>query len=167
MRSRVAPCLLATVLLAVPAGLGQSAVHAQYQQRYPYVLVDVGTFGGPSSYLDEQGNTLNDSGAFVGNVDSAVHDPNPTQCWNSDCLVSPGFKWQNGNRIELGPLPGGASSAPFSVNQFGMAAGVSQNGLVDPLTGATSRSAPLPGRTAARSATSNAGRKPELHPDAQ
>ncbi len=135
MRSRVVTCLLATTLLAIPASLGRPAAQAQYQPRYPYILVDVGTFGGPSSYLDEPGNTLNDSGAFIGSADSTIHDPNPTQCWNLDCLVSSGFKWQDGSRIALGPLPGGASSAPFSANQFGMAAGVSQNGLVDPLTG--------------------------------
>jgi probable HAF family extracellular repeat protein len=135
MRSRVVTCLIATTLLTAPAILGQPAVQAQDQQHYPYVLVDVGTFGGPSSYLDEPGNTLNESGAFIGSADSTIPDPNPTQCGNPDCLVSPGFKWQNGNRLELGPLPGGASSAPFSVNQSGMAAGVSQNGLIDPLTG--------------------------------
>ena len=51
-------------------------------------------------------------------------------------IVQHAFKWQNGVLSDLGTLPGGSSSFALWINNGGQTVGVSQNGLIDPLTGA-------------------------------
>src|SRR5579862_6506979 len=75
MRSRVVTCLGATGLIATLAGVGQPAVQAQQQARYPYVLVDLGTVGGPQSNVLFFAQTLNNQGMVGGAADTASLDP--------------------------------------------------------------------------------------------
>ena len=44
-------------------------------------------------------------------------------------------EWHNGTLTDLGALPGVNSSFPFWINDLGDEVGISENGLIDPLTG--------------------------------
>lgn len=100
-----------------------------------YKLIDVGTFGGPNSSFvlpSPGGRLLNNSGAAAGGADTST--PDPSSCWNFDCYLSYGFKWQDGVADKLSALPGFNSSFTFWISDTGLVAGLSENGI-DPLTG--------------------------------
>ena len=101
-----------------------------------YKLIDLGTFGGPSSQFYQYGKNVNNRGAVVGGADTANPDPFAPNCAVPSCFVQHAFKWQNGVLSDLGTLPGGSSSYVLWINNGGQTVGVSQNGLIDPLTGA-------------------------------
>jgi probable HAF family extracellular repeat protein len=125
------------VVLALPFELAA-------RQHHHYKLIDMGTFGGPQSYVDRtwtgSGPTqsLNHSGIFTGWADTAMLDPFPDFCFDPPetgppCFAGQAFERRNGLRIPLGVLPGGASSASIWVSANGLIAGASQNGKIDPL----------------------------------
>jgi probable HAF family extracellular repeat protein len=130
----LAALLTLFALLAVPVRLT-----ARQQKSYPrYKIVDLGTFGGPQSYLTFYAQVLNSQGVVAGYSDTTSPDPNFPNfgaCFNPDCLFSHGFQWQNGTLTDLGPLPHGAAAQTEWVSDSGLIAGVSQNGLTDPITG--------------------------------
>jgi probable HAF family extracellular repeat protein len=135
MASKIALRLATLSVLALPAIPGQAHAYQQKSVAYPYVLIDLGTFGGPNAYWDLPGQTTNARGAVIGDADTTTSDPHSPSCLNPDCFVSQGFQWQHGILTTLGSLPGGDTNAPFSINSSGLIAGFSQNGVVDPLTG--------------------------------
>ena len=90
--------LLAT--LVIPSGVAaqNTAKRHHPHQYHHYQLIDVGTFGGPnSSYLlpPPGSRLLNNSGTAVGGADTSTPEPY-CPCFNFDCYLSYGFKWQNG-----------------------------------------------------------------------
>src|SRR5437870_10108377 len=111
------------------------------QQHTLYKLIDIGTFGGPASYLGDPGVGpgvlhLNNRGVLIGHADTAFSDPNaPDNCDNPDCFLSHGFRWEDGVLTDLGTLPGGNRSQAISINARGWIAGGSTTGEFDPLTG--------------------------------
>src|SRR5437016_2223112 len=109
---------------------------AQAGQHPRYKLVDLGTFGGPSSSFTQLAKIINSQGAVVGGADKANPDPFAPNCIAPSCFVQHAFKWQNGVLSDLGTLPGGSSSFALWINDGGQTVGHSQNGLIDPLTGA-------------------------------
>src|SRR3989442_3186394 len=120
--------------LALPIQLG--AQHTRYK------LIDIGTFGGPVSYIagNETGHRqLNNRGIVAGTADISTPDPNagnPDLCLNPDCFfLSHAFLWQNGVLTDLGTLPGGNDSSANVINARGWIAGGSTTGEIDPLTG--------------------------------
>jgi probable HAF family extracellular repeat protein len=115
--------------------------HAGQHPRYK--LVDLGTFGGPSSSFTQLAKIINSQGAVVGGADTAIPDPFAPNCFTPSCFVQHAFKWQNGVLSDLGTLPGGTSSFALWINKGGQTVGVSQNGLIDPLTGASAQIAVL------------------------
>jgi probable HAF family extracellular repeat protein len=127
--------------LAHTDGTGASAVqsiaHEQRQnnEQHRYRLIDLGTFGGPQSYLNFDAQVLNNQGVVAGWADTPTPDPFPSACFNPDCFVSHAFQWQNGLLTDLGALAAGWSSAAFWISDTGQIAGVSQNGAIDPLIG--------------------------------
>jgi len=128
--------LLAT--LVIPSGVAaqNTAKRHHPHQYHHYQLNDVGTFGGPnSSYpLPPPGSRLlNNSGTAVGGADTSTPEPSGP-CFNFDCYLSYGFKWQDGVTHNLGALAGVNSSLALWVSDSGLAVGISENG-VDPLTG--------------------------------
>jgi len=131
--------MLALFLVAAPAmRIGMAAQDNPSPDHKPrhlqYKLIDMGTFGGPNSLFSNPGsNVINDRGVASGFADTAIPDPYDPNC-AFDCWVNHGFIWKNGKRIELGSLPGGASNFPVWINNGGLTAGASQNGLIDPLT---------------------------------
>jgi probable HAF family extracellular repeat protein len=124
--------ILASTLLSIGVILGLTAIlplnlvfggpatvpHTRYR------LIDLGTLGGPNSYFNGAPPAMiNNSAVAAGAADtsSACSLPDPF----SDGFVYPGFKWQNGELINLGLLPGGCWSLPNAINEHGM---------IDPLT---------------------------------
>jgi probable HAF family extracellular repeat protein len=47
------------------------------------------------------------------------------------------FQWKGGHLTDLGALPGGLLSQPVWISDNGLIAGISENGVTDPLTGTT------------------------------
>jgi len=127
------------VILAVPILLaGQSEPKTPERQSHHrhYKLQDLGTFGGPQSYVNipiSYAQVLNNRGTVAGWADTATPDPNPDFCFDADCLVAHAFRWRNGVKKDLGVLPGGASSQANWISANGLIAGISQNGEIDPL----------------------------------
>lgn len=105
-----------------------------------YALVDLGTFGGPQSYLNYvrvnlPAKVLTSQGVVAGWADTPTPDPFPSLCFNPDCFVSHAFVWKNGDLTDLGVLAPGWSSAALWISDTGLVAGISQNGVIDSLTG--------------------------------
>ena len=109
----------------------------QAHEHIRYVLVDLGTFGGPNSYTNGPLDpTLNNSGTFAGEADTAIPDPHAPNCQNPDCFVQHAQEWRHGVVIDMGTLPGvNLSSGASWVSDNGTIVGTSQNGLIDPLLG--------------------------------
>lgn len=127
--------LLTVLALVAPlAVLGQTAGLSGANSRY--VLEDLGTAGGPNSYLHDTPKPVNNEGTVVGISDTSIPDPFDPACFY-DCFLVHAFQWQRGDLSDLGALASGASSAPNSINASGVAAGLSE-------TGATDATAPFP-----------------------
>ncbi len=127
---------LKLALIVVIVGALALPSMAQAGQHPRYKLVDLGTLGGPSSGVTGAGDkSVNNNATVVGAADTANPDPFDPNCFTASCFVQHAFKWQNGVLTDLGALPGGASSVAIYINERGEIAGLSQNGLVDPLTG--------------------------------
>ncbi len=127
------------------------------RMHHHYKLIDLGTFGGPQSYIngfEYHGavQTLNNAGTLTGWADTSMVDPfcmsgnafgnfcfnfdQPPECFGAiGCPghVSHAFEWRDGVRTDLGALPGGLSSATAWISANGLIAGTSQNGETDPL----------------------------------
>ncbi len=130
--------VIALAVLAIPAGLAQNSHY--HSARHPhYKLIDIGTFGGPQSYVfDGYGffapKVINNHGLLAGAADTSEPDPFPNACWNPDCLVAHAFRMGEGGELsDLGALPGGGTSEPLGTSAGGLIAGISENGQLDPL----------------------------------
>jgi probable HAF family extracellular repeat protein len=145
-------CAIASLMIPMRTN-GQS----DKGKHHHYKLIDIGTFGGPQSYIngfEYHGavQTLNNAGTLTGWADTSMLDPNcllgnafGNFCFNFDqppsCFgaigcpghVSHAFQWQDGVRTDLGTLPGGLNSATVWVSANGLIAGTSQDGETDPL----------------------------------
>jgi probable HAF family extracellular repeat protein len=108
------------------------------KEHHHYKLVDMGTLGGPSSLSQEPATLdVNSRGVAIAQADTSIPDPYSPNCLQpSTCLVNHAITWHNGVQTDLGALPGGNnSSVPFWINDQGTVVGVSENGVIDPLTG--------------------------------
>ena len=122
-----------SVALASPIRLAGQVPNEEKKEHHHYKLIDMGTFGGPNSFFSTPvSRVINNRGTATGVADTSVPDPN---CF-FDCLVNHAFVWKNGLITDLGTLPGGLSSFAYWVNDRGLIVGQSQNGSIDPLTGA-------------------------------
>ena len=141
-------CIIAVTVLAavVAVALSTQAVAQDrsaaegHKKHRRYRLVDLGTFGGPTSYESVSGfgnRVLNNAGVASGWADTSIPDPYAPNCFGNDgeCLLARAFRWQDGVRTDLGALPGVNSSAASAINARGWIVGLSQNGETDPLTG--------------------------------
>jgi probable HAF family extracellular repeat protein len=86
-------------------------------------------------YFPGQEVSINSQGTVVVLGDTPIPDPYSPNCFTSDCLVNHPGIWQDGVLTDLGVLPGVNSGAPNWINDRGVVVGVSENGLIDPLTG--------------------------------
>jgi probable HAF family extracellular repeat protein len=126
--------------LALPVcALAQTAAQSQTVAYHHYKLIDLGTLGGPNgSYSGPGLPILNNRETFATFANTETPNPN-ANCFvpfnNPDCFVEHAAVWHNGSLIDLGVLPGGANSQTTSLSPSGLIAGLSENGLIDPLTG--------------------------------
>jgi len=138
MRSGNLMCSTLAALLAVAIVTPLAAQQqADKHHKYKYKVIDLGTFGGPQSYVnipdDSYARVLNNHGRVTGWADTSTPDPYPGFCFDEDCFVAHAFQWRNGVRTDLGTLPGGASSQSNWISESGLIAGLSENGAIDPL----------------------------------
>jgi probable HAF family extracellular repeat protein len=147
MKSRFLMCFAAITLfvaLAIPVSL---AAQEHPTRHHQYTVVDIGTFGGPASYINNQfslgaPNQINSRGTTVGASATSIPSPgdsNTSICEGLDGIlpfVFHAFKWQDGAVTDLGTLPGTDNcSVATSINANGEIAGYGENGLIDPLIG--------------------------------
>ena len=133
--------LVGVMVSAVPLVAQKNNNH----QHHHYQLIDLGTFGGPASFVNPSFNvfsSLSSNGITVGSSATAT----PTNPY-SDFFVCGGldgvvpnvfhaFAWQDGSVVDLGSLAGsGYCSIAGAVNALGEIAGTSENGVIDPLFG--------------------------------
>jgi probable HAF family extracellular repeat protein len=141
MKSRsflFAAAIALVVAVTIPPSLiSQQTTRQKHRgEHHHYKLIEIGTFGGPSSYNESfpPENIINSRGAAAAYADTSVSDPYAPNCFNPDCFVSHASMWERGSLIDLGSLPGGYSSFASSINARGEIVGASQNGQIDPLT---------------------------------
>lgn len=140
MKSNTSMYLAAITLsaaLAIPVGLGAQvpAKHLRYK------LVELGTFGGPTSYINpvrNGGPSINRRGMVVGSSMTSI--PIPTNQNGFSCPSPPNevfhaMQWGDGvtDLDSLGDT--GNCSNALGINDDGVVVGVSENGKLDPLTG--------------------------------
>jgi probable HAF family extracellular repeat protein len=147
MKSRRLTCILAVTLLAVamPVSLAaqDKAKHHHHHNYHQYQLIDLGTLGGPNSFLSgPEQQILNNRGTLAAYANTAAANPNPN-CYipfnanggGGDCFVEHPAVWRHGTLTDLGVLPGGTNGQTDSLAANGLISGWSENGLLDPLTG--------------------------------
>jgi probable HAF family extracellular repeat protein len=136
MKSRFSTCIAAFTLLAALAIPAPLAAQGQKTNFRHYKLIDMGTFGGPSSFLLGSSQVLNNPGSLVGWADTTTPE-SPEFCFSGfqgeDGFAQHAFQWQGGTVTDLGTLPGGQSSQAVWVSSNGLIAGNSENGEIDPL----------------------------------
>lgn len=130
--------------LILPARLtaqDQPTGHQSENEPPRFILVDLGTLGGPNSFLDCCGAVppvLNNRGTVVGGADTSTPNPhaaNPNPLFCCEVFVNPAAKWQKGVLTNLGALPGADNSFANSVNARGDIVGAAETGGTDPLLG--------------------------------
>jgi probable HAF family extracellular repeat protein len=107
-------------------------------QHHHYKLIDVGTFGGPTSSVNEVAQVVRSNGTLVGGADTTTPDPNfPNSCLFClpDPFITHAFQWQHGVLTDLGALSGTNSSFAQWTSNSGLTAGYSEDGTIDPLLG--------------------------------
>jgi len=110
---------------------------SHYGAQYPYTLIDLGTLGGPDTAPDDPGISISQSGIVVGSSDTPALNPftgDPGCLETNPCHENDGFEWRNGVMSDLGALAG-YSAGLFEVNRGGIGVGISETGVLDPLTG--------------------------------
>jgi probable HAF family extracellular repeat protein len=127
--------------LAVPAQ--DTVTQNRNTKHHHYVVIDVGSFGGPDSIVYEVGvRYLNNHGNFTGCADTPNLDPNNPQnpyFLYPDFIVDPyiqhSFRWELGEITDLGTFPGGTSSCTQWISDRGWIVGGATNGKIDLLAG--------------------------------
>ncbi len=127
--SWTAATILLTLLVTPMRVTAQEHAQGQPEKHTHYTLVDLGTLGGPNSYLNGDSVLINPSGAVAAYGDTSVYDP------DCDCYLTHAFTWRKGVKTDLGTLPGGANSLANAINSEGSVAGWSEDGLIDPVSG--------------------------------
>jgi len=152
MKSRTWMCTTVVSLfaaLAMPVCMVAQDSPSQNHKltHHQYKLIDVGTFGGPASYINNAAalgapNQINSRGTTVGAAATSIPSPgnsNRSICEGLDGntpFVFRAFRWEDGVVTDLGTLPGPDNcSVATSINEDGEIAGYPENGVTDPLTG--------------------------------
>jgi probable HAF family extracellular repeat protein len=104
---------------------GDQKLHATLWTLLPSRVIDLGTLGGPNSFVF---NFTDDLGLIAGNSDTKTPDPlGEDFCGFGTGDICEGVLWARGlPTIVLPPLPGGNNSAPFDANDRGQVAGTSE-----------------------------------------
>jgi probable HAF family extracellular repeat protein len=141
MKSKGYVCLMIALLSTLVLTVGTTAQSSQapVAKHHRYKVVDLGTFGGPSSSVNCCEHQITARGVVVGSADTSAANPNPG-CFNGplgvpDCNVNQAFQWRDGALTDLGALPGGHNSYSQAVNARGTVVGSAENGVTDPVVG--------------------------------
>ena len=144
MKSRTLTCITAMTLFAALVAPLQLAAQEHTTHFRHYKLIDIGTFGGPTSGVDEPSFATDPSRQInVREMVGASATSIPTTATSSpfDCgalFVNHAFVWRMGMVIDLGTLPGVANcSGAMTINSQGVIVGHSDTGEIDPLEGFT------------------------------
>lgn len=143
MKSKTLTCITAMTLfaaLAIPVRLTAQGQKEGKKDHHRYKLIDLGTFGGPASYINPTGNGgpyMNREGAVVGSSQTSI-PPHP----NANGYPCPGppvfhaMEWADGVVTDLASL-GEADNCgnALAINDAGEIVGASENGTLDPATG--------------------------------
>jgi len=139
MRTRFLMCSTAITLfaaLAMPLRLAAQDNQNHNHKHHHYQVIDMGTFGGPSSDTEDELKVLNNRGMLTGRADTSTPDPNfPNSCVFCGPFIDHAFQWKDGTLTDLGALPGLNTSAANAISESGLSAGFSENGEIDPLFG--------------------------------
>ena len=131
--------------LVIPAGLAAQEQQANNQQPR-YKLIDLGTFGGPASFINITANNfppLNSRGMAVGSSATSVSTSSTSDffvCGGSEGLVPNvfhAFEHRNGTIADLGALGSSEENCSIagSINAIGEIVGSSEIDDIDPLFG--------------------------------
>jgi probable HAF family extracellular repeat protein len=143
IRSSFIPWILFSITAATQAA-GQLPFQLPAQHKR-YELINIGTFGGPASYINPARNTgsanpVNSSGTAVGGSDLPIPTTalsNGLVCFGPEGVqpfVNHAFQWKDGIVSDLGALGGPEyCSVANSMNDSGLIAGTSENGVIDPI----------------------------------
>jgi probable HAF family extracellular repeat protein len=154
MKSRTLTCITTITFFATFAIPHQLAAHDEQEQNARhrrYILVNLGTLGGPQSVVSGfLTRLLNSQGTVAGCADTATADPNyPDFNFSGfspatpDPFIFHAFRWRERAITDLGTLPGINNSCPIWLSENGMIAGGSENGITDPVTGSPEARATL------------------------
>jgi probable HAF family extracellular repeat protein len=141
MKSRSSICIAAVTAcaaLAIPVGLAaqDKQVRNDHHSYHHYQLVDLGTLGGPNSFVTNPlTNNVNGRGLVLAEAETAISDPYSPNCFVSDCALVHSLLLNGSSTTDLGALPGVNNSTPIWINAHGVAAGYSENSVIDPMTG--------------------------------
>jgi probable HAF family extracellular repeat protein len=147
MKIRRLASIIATTLftLAISAAAPAQTTLTQKPstKHHHYTVVDMGSLGGPGSIVYEAATrSLNNQGTFTGAADTPNLDPNNPQNPCSaypdntvDPYVQHVFRWQLGEKTDLGTFPGGTSSCSQWINDRGWIVGSATTGKMDFLAG--------------------------------
>jgi probable HAF family extracellular repeat protein len=133
-RPRFTRALLVSIT-ALFALVSYAPVAAHHDTQYLYTFYEVGTLGGPQSYVEFPGTVLNHRGmvALFGSDIPALDPHAPSACFNSDCHLNHAAVWQDGRLTDLGAFPGATSSGVGGMSPNGHAvAGLSTDGTLNP-----------------------------------
>src|SRR3954451_21678513 len=122
-------------LMALFALTVYAPVAAHHSEQYPYTFFEVGTLGGPQTYIEFPGTVLNHRSmvALFGSDLPALDPHAPDACFNQDCHISHAAVWQHGRLTDLGAFSGGTSSGVGGMSPNGQyVAGLSTDGTLDP-----------------------------------
>ena len=135
MRFRLLTLIAAPAFIAVvairPFAAAQQPASETSSPHHLYRFVDLGTFGGPESYINNSmaigaPNQINRLGTTVGSSATSIPSPphsNFAFCGGLDGTVHfvfHAFKWEDGAVTDLGALPGDDNcSVVTSINALG------------------------------------------------
>ena len=141
MKSRTLTYITAITLfaaLAIPVGLsGQK--QDDKPKHHHYKLIVIGTFGGPNSFpFSEDAVALTNRGVAVGQADTSIPDPNFANFnpyVGQNPFLQHAFRFESGELVDLGTLPGPNTSNAGWITEGGMVSGLSTRSAINPLTG--------------------------------
>jgi probable HAF family extracellular repeat protein len=124
-----------TCLSALTIPIPLAAQDSQAKHHH-YKLIDIGTFGGPTSSTQDELQVLNSRGFVAGTADTSVpNHPNSCFAFCGGAFIARAFLWSEGVLHDLGSLPGSNTSNANWISDSGLVAGFSETEAIDPLLG--------------------------------